>query len=304
MKSKLVIRTLLMFFQHADSCINCQNHGFPTPEAEKNSILLFAFSGKIFSHRNLDCQEQLSGTDQIILSFRGERSKRFDTKCGKVQPGASHQKFMKNTIFSFTFFVFCRKVFFSSKVAEGAIFWILTLSRKNVDPATKKDRDWLLGGFIFGTEIGEYQWKKYIFTLSKKNVDPATKKDRDWLLGGFIFGTEIGEYQWKSPCIFTLPKKNVDHDEWSVRSCWLGGEAPLPMPCPEQSQSKKKRRWSSSPSKILMMKITTYLLNSTIKTFVADIFVILTPRQSVFERVLVNGKNKMMTFWHLFLSPS
>ena len=26
-------------------------------------------------------------------------------------------------------------------------------------------------------------------------VNPVTKKDRDWLLGGFIFGTEIGGYQ-------------------------------------------------------------------------------------------------------------
>ena len=71
MKSKLVFRTILMFFQHAVSCTNCQSHGFPASETEKKSILLFIFSGKIFSHRNLDCQEQLSGTDQIILSFRG-----------------------------------------------------------------------------------------------------------------------------------------------------------------------------------------------------------------------------------------
>ena len=26
-------------------------------------------------------------------------------------------------------------------------------------------------------------------------VDPATKKGRDWLLGGFLFGTETGGYQ-------------------------------------------------------------------------------------------------------------
>ena len=117
MKSKLVFRTILMFFQHAVSCTNCQSHGFPATETEKNSILLFIFSGKIFSHRNLDCQEQLSGTDQIILSFRWERSKRFDTKCDKVQPGASHQKFKfaKNNIFSFTFIIFCRKDFFPPK---------------------------------------------------------------------------------------------------------------------------------------------------------------------------------------------
>ena len=127
MKSKLVFRTILMFFQHAVSCTNCQSHGFPASETEstKNSILLFAFSGKIFSHRNLDCQEQLSGTDQIILSFRGERSKRFDTKCGKVQPGASHQKFKfaKNNIFSFTFIIFCRKDFFPPKQQQQQPFF-------------------------------------------------------------------------------------------------------------------------------------------------------------------------------------
>ena len=111
MKSKLVFRTILMFFQHAVSCTNCQSHGFPATETEKNSILLFIFSGKIFSHRNLDCQEQLSGTDQIILSFRGGNEAKGLTRnaarCNLVQAIKSLNSPKKNTIFSFIFFIHC-----------------------------------------------------------------------------------------------------------------------------------------------------------------------------------------------------
>ena len=34
------------------------------------------------------------------------------------------------------------------------------------------------------------------------SVNPVTKKGHDWLLGNFLFGTEIGESQLKKPpCI-------------------------------------------------------------------------------------------------------
>ena len=43
-------------------------------------------------------------------------------------------------------------------------------------------------------------------------VNPVTKKGCDWLLGSFLFGTEIGEYQWKkSPCISCIDKKDIFH---------------------------------------------------------------------------------------------
>ena len=46
------------------------------------------------------------------------------------------------------------------------------------------------------------------------SVNPVSKKDCDWLLGSFLFGTEIGGSQLKqTPCIlddfgdFLLPRK-------------------------------------------------------------------------------------------------
>ena len=35
-------------------------------------------------------------------------------------------------------------------------------------------------------------------------VNPVTKKGRDWLLGGFLVGTEIGGYQWKNHPVWTM----------------------------------------------------------------------------------------------------
>ena len=53
-------------------------------------------------------------------------------------------------------------------------------------------------------------------------VNPVTKEGRDWLLGGFLFSTEIGEYQWKkSPCITILicENKNI-FDFWFLQMVW------------------------------------------------------------------------------------
>ena len=36
-------------------------------------------------------------------------------------------------------------------------------------------------------------------------VNPVTKKGRDWLLGGFLVGTEIGGYQWKNHPVVYIP---------------------------------------------------------------------------------------------------
>ena len=125
MKSKLVFRTILMFFQHAVSCTNCQSHGFPATETEKNSILLFIFSGKIFSHRNLDCQEQLSGTDQIILSFRGgDEAKgltRNAARCNLVQAIKSLNS--RKTIFLVLHLLFsAAKIFFLQSSSSSSHF--------------------------------------------------------------------------------------------------------------------------------------------------------------------------------------
>ena len=59
---------------------------------------------------------------------------------------------------------FPRRKFKFSKQNWSSNFWILGVIDLQavvpVNPVTKKGHDWLLGGFIFGTEIGGYQWKK------------------------------------------------------------------------------------------------------------------------------------------------
>ena len=68
-----------------------------------------------------------------------------------------------------------------------------------VRQAKRRAKFKLLYRVVFLTGPPQFQYQKENQPITAAvSVNPVTKKVRDWLIGNFLFGTEIGEGQLKN----------------------------------------------------------------------------------------------------------